>query len=89
MDAAGEAIAIAQVRSWLVTGRAREIRERARLSQAEVARAVGTDGPQVSRWEAGKGTPRDRGQVLRLAMLLRELDGISRAEASPESGPGS
>ena len=79
MDPAEEAIAIARVRSWLRTGRARTIRERARLSQAEVGAAIGTDGPQMSRWEAGKAEPR-RGSALKLAVLLDRLDEIGREE---------
>lgn len=70
---------MARVRSWLRTGRARAIRERARLSQADAGTAIGTDGPQVSRWESGKSVPR-RESALKLARLLNGLDEIIRDE---------
>lgn len=79
MDAAEEALAIARVRSWLRTGRAREIRERACLSQADVGAAIGTDGPQVCRWETGAAVPR-RGSAVKLALLLDGLEAITRDE---------
>lgn len=79
MDAAAEALAIVRVRSWLRTGRARAIRERARLSQADAGAAIGTDGPQISRWESGHATPR-RDSALKLARLLDGLDEILRDE---------
>ena len=79
VDAAEEALAIARVRSWLRTGRARAVRERARLSQADVGAAIGTDGPQVSRWECGKATPRSD-SALKLARLLGELDAMIGSE---------
>lgn len=80
MDASDEALAIARVRSWLRTGRARQIRERARVSQADLGHAIGSDGPQISRWEAGKAQPR-RDYALKLAALLAELEEMTRAEA--------
>jgi transcriptional regulator with XRE-family HTH domain len=86
MDAAEEALAIARVRSWLRSGRAREIRKRAGLSQSDVGGAVGTDHAQVSRWESGKSAP-VRGSVLRLAALYDELEEIARKEErEPASG---
>ena len=75
-----EAVTVAQVRADLRTGRARTIRERAQLSQADIARALGTDAPTVSRWETGKCPPR-RDFAVRLARLLWELEKVSR-EAS-------
>lgn len=84
MDAADEALTVARVRALLRSGRARTIRERARLSQAEVARAVGTDGPQISRWEAGKAAPQ-REAALRLAKLLDGLEEIIRDEEGTAS----
>jgi DNA-binding transcriptional regulator YiaG len=79
VDETEEALAIARARLWLRSGRARQIRERARLSQADAARAVGTSMWQVSRWESGKGTPR-RDTALRLAVLLDGLEEVIRAE---------
>lgn len=80
MNAVDEALAVAQVRADLRAGRARATRERAGLSQAEVARAVGTDAPTVSRWETGQHPPR-RDFALKLAQFLWELDKLTR-EAS-------
>jgi transcriptional regulator with XRE-family HTH domain len=79
MDAAEEALAVARVRSWLRSGRAKAIRKRARLTQADVARAVGTDHPQISRWESGLYSPA-RGTALRLARLYEQLEEIIREE---------
>ena len=74
MDATEEALTIVRVRGWLRSGRAREIRQRAGLSQSDVGRAVGTDYSQVCRWETGKAVP-VRGAVLKLAELY---DGLQR-----------
>ncbi len=41
----------------LRTGLARELRQRAGLSQGDVARALGVDVGAVSRWEANKRKP--------------------------------
>lgn len=79
MDAAEEALAIVRVRSWLRSGRAREIRKRAGLSQSDVGRAVGTDHAQVSRWESGKAVPY-RDSVLKLARLYDELEKAAAEE---------
>lgn len=77
MDEEAEALDLVRVRAWLRSGEARAIRKRAGLSQADVARVVGTDAPQVSRWETGKSVPR-RGSALKLARLLAELDVMAR-----------
>lgn len=81
MDAAEEALTVARVRAWLRSGRAREIRERAGLSQADVARAVGTDNAQMSRWETGKAVPY-RKSVLKLAELYDRLERQAVQEAA-------
>jgi DNA-binding transcriptional regulator YiaG len=83
MNAVDETLTVAQVRSDLRSGRARAIRERARLSQADVARALGTDAPTVSRWETGQCPPR-RNYALKLARLLWELDQMNRGEVTHE-----
>lgn len=77
VDEETEALDLVRVRAQLRSGEARAIRKRAGLSQADVARVVGTDGPQVSRWESGKSVPR-RGSALKLARLLTELDDLAR-----------
>jgi transcriptional regulator with XRE-family HTH domain len=82
MDAAQEALAVARVRSWLRSGRARAVRERAGLSQADVGKAVGTDHAQMSRWESGAHAP-EHGSALKLAVLYDGLEEIIRAEEAP------
>lgn len=50
----------------------RMLRERAGLSQEEIARLVGTTRPAVTRWETGQRTP--RGETLeRYVDLLNRL----------------
>ena len=55
---------------------ARELRERAGISQDELAYVVGVSGAAVSRWESGKRTPTGRRldrYVDVLAALAQEL----------------
>lgn len=78
MNAAEETLAVVRVRAWLRTGRARAIRERAGLSQADIARSVGTDPAQVSRWETRKCSP-VRASALRLAILYDKLEALAAA----------
>jgi transcriptional regulator with XRE-family HTH domain len=73
-----EVLAVAQLRADLATGRARAIRERARLSQAEVALALGVEQPTVARWEGGR-MPR-RELAARYAEFLGQLDRMAREE---------
>jgi transcriptional regulator with XRE-family HTH domain len=54
---------------WLL----REIRQRADMSQDEIARLAGASRSQVSRWENGQHEPSYR-KIRRLADALRELD---------------
>jgi DNA-binding transcriptional regulator YiaG len=71
-----DAAEIARVREWVRSGRAKAIRERAHVSQAEVAETIGVDPATVSRWEAGGRVP--RGAVAeRLGKLLRELSEVA------------
>jgi transcriptional regulator with XRE-family HTH domain len=79
MNAEQEAVTVARVRSWLRSGRARAIRQRAGISQAEVARAVGTDHAQISRWESGSPAPH-RDSALKLARLYDRMEKIIRDE---------
>lgn len=64
---------IARARDLVASGRLTAIRERSRLSKAEVARAVGVDPATVSRWEAGTRQPGEA-QALK---LLDVLDGLA------------
>lgn len=87
MDAAAEeALALTRVRAWLRSGKARAVRKRARLSQADVARVLGTDTAQVSRWETGTAVP-VRDSALRLARLYGDLEKII-AEEEVHQGKG-
>jgi transcriptional regulator with XRE-family HTH domain len=87
MNAAEEELTVARVRSWLRSGRARAIRRRAGMSQADVARAIGTDAPQISRWESGMTTPH-RDSALKLARLYDELEKIIRDENADATASG-
>ena len=75
-----DVLAAAQVRADLRSGRAREIRKRAGLTQADVARAVGVVQPTVAAWEAGRRVP-PASYALKLADLLWKLDKLSREPA--------
>jgi DNA-binding transcriptional regulator YiaG len=79
MTAVTEVLAVAQLRRDLLSGRARSIRERARLSQADIAHAIGVDQPTVARWEAGR-LPR-REYAARYADLLWQLDQMTRGDS--------
>lgn len=72
---ARNALAIARVRRMLADGSAREHRERARLTQGEVADALGVSPATVSRWEAGQRVPLTR-YALAYARLLSLLDEV-------------
>jgi DNA-binding transcriptional regulator YiaG len=66
-----DVLALAHVRELAATGRAREIRESARLSQADLAEQLGTTAASVCRWESGRRIPRQ--VALAYARLLAEL----------------
>jgi transcriptional regulator with XRE-family HTH domain len=79
MTPAEEELTVARVRSWLRAGRARAIRRRAGMSQADVARAIGTDTSRISRWESATTVP-VHDSALRLARLYDNLEKIIREE---------
>lgn len=56
-DHARAALALSRARRWCETGLALAIRREARLTQQEVARAVGTTSVSVCRWESGARRP--------------------------------
>lgn len=76
MTGMDEILLAAWLRTSLASGRARQIREVARLSQGDVALAMEVPQPTVARWEAGR-MPR-REHAARYARFLQELDQISR-----------
>jgi DNA-binding transcriptional regulator YiaG len=67
--AVDDAVTLARLRELVASGRAREIRERARLSQAEVGAAVGVHQPTVHKWETGRTMPRGQAAVAYVGLL--------------------
>lgn len=68
-----------------VAGVRRDLRERARLSKAQVARVLGVSPSTVSGWESGRDPV---GEVrTRYAYLLDGLSAKLAAEAEPSQGP--
>lgn len=65
---------LARVRQQLTSGEARDIRRKAKVSQAEVAAAVGVTVAAVSRWESGQRCP---GTDM-AARYARVLDALQR-----------
>jgi DNA-binding transcriptional regulator YiaG len=65
-------IELAQIRAMTRSGKAREIRGAAQLSQAEVAAALGVHTSTVNRWESGECTPMGEAG-LRYGELLEAL----------------
>lgn len=60
---------MARCRDLASNGRARAIREQARLSLAEMANACGVDEGTLSRWERGQRKPRSAVALRYLALL--------------------
>jgi DNA-binding transcriptional regulator YiaG len=67
-----ELLEVSTARRLVRTGEAQTIRERAGVSQLEVARVLGVSDAAVSRWEAHERTPR-ADVAVRYAQLLRAL----------------
>jgi len=80
-ETAEEAVMLARLRADTASGRAREIRKRARLSQSEVAAAVGVTQPTVGAWEAGRMMPHGKAAAA-YAALLERLAKIGREEGA-------
>lgn len=62
---------LARVRLLTDAGQARRIRELARLSQSDIARAAGVTPACISRWESGDRTPTGEGAAKYLQVLDR------------------
>jgi DNA-binding transcriptional regulator YiaG len=71
---------LVEAQEMAANGRAREIREEARLTQGLVGETVGVTAACVSFWEAGKRRPRGA-PALRWARLLRKLSEREAAES--------
>jgi len=67
-----ELLEISTARRLVRTGEAQTIRERAGVSQQEIACVLGVSGASVSRWESHHRTPR-ADVAVRYAQLLRAL----------------
>lgn len=65
--------AVAAVRHLVLTGAAKAIRERARVSLGEIALVVGVTPQAVHRWESGKALPRPA-QALKYKEVLDALE---------------
>jgi DNA-binding transcriptional regulator YiaG len=72
-DAELDVAALAEVRQFCASGRARGIRERACLTLGEVGRSVGVAPSTVARWEDGTRRPTGRAAE-RYLRLLRRID---------------
>ena len=62
---------LAEIRALAQSGEARRIRQQARLSQIDVAGAIGVDPSTVSRWEIGTRRPHGAPAVAYAALLTR------------------
>jgi transcriptional regulator with XRE-family HTH domain len=78
---ADAAVALARLRADMVSGRARKVREGARLSQAEAAEAVGVRQSRLADWESGRRSPRGDA-AMAYAALLERLEEIGRRESA-------
>ena len=67
------ALLVARAREMASDGRARRLRQEARLTQAEVAEVCGVKPETVTRWEAGDRTPSGE-PARRFAVLLADLE---------------
>jgi len=67
-----DAIRLARVRHAAANGKAKQLREAARLSLSEVGAYCGVDQSTVWRWENGLRTPRGE-PALKYARLLETL----------------
>jgi transcriptional regulator with XRE-family HTH domain len=79
-------LSLVELRAAIASGRVREIRQKARLSQAELAKALGVTPAAVSRWESRQRQPKGEAAE-RLAHLLPLL--ASAVNEPPKSAsPG-
>lgn len=73
---AAHTIALAEARLRASSGELGAIRQRVKLSQGAIGRAVGVSRATVCRWESGERAPSGEAAV-RLAKLLRDLEAIA------------
>lgn len=78
---ADELVRMARCREMASSGRARAIREKARLSLSEMAQTCGIDEGTLSRWERGQRRPR-AAVALRYLAVLEALEQDAAAQAT-------
>lgn len=78
-DALHLAMLVVEARQMTSDGRARQLRQAARLTQAEVAEVCGVKPETVNRWEAGDRTPSGE-PCRRFAVLLANLAALQAAQ---------
>ncbi len=66
-------VLLATARTYSATGQGRSIRIRARLSQRDIARAIGSTEPVICRWETGQRMPSGEAAV-KWAELLNQIE---------------
>jgi len=71
---ATDALDLARIRQAVASGQAREVRRRARLSQAEVAKAIGSSREAVAAWEGRRRLPQAADLGRRYLALLDALE---------------
>jgi transcriptional regulator with XRE-family HTH domain len=84
MDMIEQAKELRRLRGLVVTGQARSIRQRARISMDAIARQVGVREATLSRWELGLHEPRDPKAALAWLALLDQLAEIPSDDAHQE-----
>lgn len=67
-----DVLSAARARRLLISGEARRIRERARVSRSDIAEALGVKPAAISHWENGLRRPRTK-VAARYGELLGEL----------------
>ena len=80
---AEETVALAQARLRASNGALSAIRQRAKLSQEAIGRAVGVSRVTVLRWENGERAP-SGAPAVQLAKLLRQLEAMESRAARPQ-----
>lgn len=67
-----ELLLLSEARQLAVSGRGRQIRETAGVSQSELSAAISTTVAGISKWESGQRRPTGAAAI-RYARLMREL----------------
>jgi DNA-binding transcriptional regulator YiaG len=75
-----DVLRLSELRCLVADGKARPIRQQARLSLPEVAAYCGVTYQTIRRWEAGERAPRGAG-ALRYAALLAALTEVESRRA--------